>query len=141
MDAQLKNKVIGILRAASMRWSEKNEAKKLARVERGLYECAMCKDLFSGTEIHMDHKEPVIDPYVGWISFDSFIERLFIPKEGYQVLCENCHTSKTMVEKEIRKMARQQKKELEKEEKKKNGKAKRANKKSKREGDTNTDPA
>lgn len=103
MDKALKNFAVSVLRSASIRWKEKSEAIKDARIERGLYRCKMCEGAFKKHEIQADHREPVIDPHIGWQGFDSFIERLFVTKDKYDILCKTCHTAKTLVEDEIRK--------------------------------------
>jgi len=51
--------------------------------------------------VAVDHIDPIVDPAVGFASFDEWIDRCFVEVEGYQVLCKPCHTLKTNVEKEI----------------------------------------
>lgn len=95
------------LRQASFRWKARNEALVAARVERGRYLCASCGGLFGPKEIQVDHIHPVVDPKVGFTTFDDYIQRLFCPVEGYQVLCcgdgeTGCHGVKTRIENEMR---------------------------------------
>jgi hypothetical protein len=47
--------------------------------------------------VWVDHKDPVvpIDREIGW---DDFVNRLFCVKENYQVLCDDCHTRKSLDE-------------------------------------------
>jgi hypothetical protein len=40
------------------------------------------------------------------VSWDSFIERLFVEKDGYQALCVACHSVKTSKERLVRKAAK-----------------------------------
>lgn len=94
--------VKGKLRQHSVKWPPRNYAMRLARVERGLYKCASCEDSFKSTQVQLDHIEPVVNIKEGWKSFDSFIERLFVPAEGFQVLCKSCHQQKTLVESAMR---------------------------------------
>jgi len=119
IEGKLKTYLIGVLRSASIRWAEKNEAFKLARIERGRYQCKMCSDLFKREQCIADHIDPVVDPHVGWVSLDSFAERLFVDRSKYQILCRTCSDIKTMVEDEIRKAKtverNEKKKEVEKE--------------------------
>lgn len=132
MEKSLKNKVVGILRSASVRWPFKTEAMRLARVERGLYKCAGCGSLVKNGQFIMDHIVPCV-PLTGWDNFDGFIERLFVPAEGYQLLCLTCDATKTLLEDEMRKLHTLKKneekkiqKKLEKQrlkEEKRNGKA------------------
>ena len=53
--------------------------------------------------IVVDHINPIIDPAVGFISWDSFIEGLFCEAENLQALCKDCHKIKTKEETDIAK--------------------------------------
>ncbi len=90
--------VKGLLRRGSFHWKARTEAMVAARVERGKYLCASCGDLFGPKEVDLDHNEPVIDPKTGFTTWDSYIERLFCPAEGFSVLCKACHEAKTKIE-------------------------------------------
>ncbi len=100
--ADLKRFLIPVLRRATYRWKERGEALKAARIERGLYKCADCKNQFKAKEVQLDHILPVVDPKTGWIDWNTFITRLFVFKEGWQVLCSTCHDQKTMLEDALR---------------------------------------
>jgi len=106
------------LRNASMKWPPKNEAKKRARVERGVYMCAgygrpphkvpasLPPKPGNKRRINnavVDHINPVIDPHKGFTSWDEVIDRMFCEADGLQVLCHECHKAKTADEKEISK--------------------------------------
>ena len=109
---ELKRFLIPKIRSASYRWSERSQAIKNARVERGRYKCQMCgnKELKNG-EFVMDHTSPVV-PFEGWDgNWDTYIRRMFVRAEDFQALCHSCHTMKTATEVEIRKMYRQKKKD------------------------------
>ena len=71
--------------------------------EAAHYTCASCTLEFPAKEVQVDHIAPVVDPVVGFVSWDLFIERLFCSKENLQVLCKECHAVKTKEEKELRK--------------------------------------
>jgi hypothetical protein len=108
------------LRSASMRWPPKYKVKSKARVERGLYRCEGYN-----REAHVvpaslppkpgnkrridnvlvDHIVPVVCPNMGFVDWDSFIDRLFCDSSGLQVLCHECHLAKTADEKIVRKNA------------------------------------
>jgi 5-methylcytosine-specific restriction endonuclease McrA len=96
----------GALRRASLMWGPINECRKLARRERGKYECNMCHELFGAKECHVDHRNPVVDIIKGWESWDVFIARLFCDVENLDLLCKNCHESKSAMEVQMRKYAR-----------------------------------
>jgi len=81
-------------------------------VSRGKYQCAECKELFGPKEVILDHIEPVVDPKTGFTTWDDFINRLFCPVEGFQVLCHTCSDSKTIIEDHMREHFKTCKEEL-----------------------------
>lgn len=105
--------VKGGLRGVSRRWPPKYECINGAFAERGvnpktgrvakLYFCAICNQKFPASNIQVDHIEPVIDPEVGFTSWDDVINRMFCEKENLQCLCKECHKAKTAQEKDKRK--------------------------------------
>lgn len=102
-DKQLKKFLLPMMRKRSLYWWARNEAKKLARVERGLYQCNSCKKIFTGSQINVDHRNPVINVKTSWVSWDHFIKSLFCDVSNLQVLCILCHTAKSSIESELRK--------------------------------------
>lgn len=98
----LKTWLTGELRRSSFRWRARTEAMQNARVERGKYKCNSCGDLFGPKQIILDHIEPVVDPKVGWVDWNTFIERLFVPAEKFQILCHACSDVKTALEDAMR---------------------------------------
>jgi hypothetical protein len=99
--------LIWTLRRASYRWPARGQAMAEARVSRGQYRCAKCKGIFGNKHISLDHKKPVVNPKWpkkwDWkVYIAEYIERLFCDKEGFQVLCDDCHDEKTAREKAIR---------------------------------------
>lgn len=104
----LKRLIIHRLRQASRFWIGKREAREKSKllVPDGMfkngnprsklkYVCAACLGFFDIKETHMDHINPVIDPNIGFVDWNTYIERLFVDKDGYQTLCIPCHTKKT----------------------------------------------
>lgn len=96
------------LRRLSYQWPARKQAIRNARVSRGKYECAMCKEagieaLYGPKQIVLDHIHPVIDPFDGWVDWNNYIERLFCDVDNWQVLCKDHHDMKTTLENEIRK--------------------------------------
>lgn len=110
----LKRFLISILRRATYRWPPRSEALKEGRKERNAYECAMCKDIYKNNEIVLDHIKPVVDPKLGFTTWDDYINRMFPEKEGFQVLCSDCHDIKTDLEDEMRKHFHKERKKNEK---------------------------
>lgn len=95
-------------------WPPRKLAIQAARIERGVYKCASCDGRFGPKEIQLDHKIPVIDEEIGFVDWNTYIDRLFCEEENFQVLCKPCHEAKTFLEQEIRKQVkRDNKKETE----------------------------
>lgn len=89
------------LRRATYRWPFGHMAMKRQHIDRGLYQCESCKGSFGPKEINKDHVEPVI-PVTGFKSWDETIKRMFCKSTEYQILCLDCHDSKTLVENQMR---------------------------------------
>ena len=58
------------------------------------YQCADCKDWFLRKEVDIDHIVPC-GTLKSFKDLSLFCERLFVEKEGLQVLCKVCHKKKT----------------------------------------------
>lgn len=120
-EARFRSFIISALRKAP--WPPKFEAKKLAKVGYNQYKCAKCGNIGPATleplegksrrrnNADVDHIEPVVDPSVGFVDWNTFIERLYCEVEGFQVLCWECHTEVTAEEREIAKERRRREKE------------------------------
>ena len=104
---------------------ERNKAKKRAKIDTALYKCenkdcnvaiydgvshknymkAVDKhpeyDIIKGV-IEIDHIDPVIDPKTGFVDFNTYIARRWVPAECYQALCKDCHSKKSAEEDEER---------------------------------------
>lgn len=111
LEKRLKPFIIQTLRRASYRWPERNEALKAARVDRGLYKCASCEKTYGRKEVHIDHISPVV-PVTGFTSWDLYIERMFCAADQLQILCELCHSVKSLLEREQRKIHKRNNKEV-----------------------------
>jgi 5-methylcytosine-specific restriction endonuclease McrA len=99
------------LRRASYKWPGRYKAVAAARVDRGQYKCAICGELFGTKQIALDHIEPVVDPKIGFVDWNTFIKRMFVEPDGYQVLCRaKCHKIKTKQETKQRTRTRRKKK-------------------------------
>src|ERR1700677_279103 len=99
------------LRRASFRWPPRGEALKAARIERGLYQCNLCKGRFKNKEVKVDHVDPVVPILSNSCrnvspSTEQFVQRMFPAGEGFQVLCKPCHDNKTRSENEQRRESR-----------------------------------
>ena len=61
------------------------------------YKCAKCKKHYKAKEVSVDH----IETAGSLNTFDDigpFVKRLFCGTDGLQVLCKDCHTTKTASE-------------------------------------------
>lgn len=92
-------------------WPPKYAAIKSAFVSNGvnpktgrkckLHRCCACNGLFPQKDVQADHIEPVV-PIEGFTDWNTYIERLYVEKEGFQVMCKTCHKKITDEEKALR---------------------------------------
>lgn len=112
-EARFNSFIKSSLRSGSVRWPPRFQAlansyvgkkqnKSTGRVAKH-YLCAHCKEEFPASKVQVDHINPVIDPYKGFVSWDEVINRMFCEVEGLQILCLLCHKEKTNKEKQIAK--------------------------------------
>lgn len=100
------------LRAASSRWPPKYQCLNEAFVDKRVniktgregkhYKCNSCNGVFPTSEVQVDHIIPAV-PVSGFTNWDEVINLMFCEKEGFQVLCKPCHSSKTAEERQLRK--------------------------------------
>lgn len=112
--------IVGTLRSGFRRFPNKYEVLKEAFVGKKLnektnrvgmhYRCAHCLGEFPAKDVNIDHIEAAVDPAVGFVNWDTFIERLFCPKENLQCLCNKCHDQKSSEERKIRNDTKQKNK-------------------------------
>lgn len=108
--ARFNSFIKSLLRKGTQRWSPKNLCLKTARMSKGNYLCNGCQEIVPVTvvkggkrvkNVHVDHILPVVDPAVGFTTWDDCIERMFCEVEGFQVLCSGCHSAKTSEERQV----------------------------------------
>jgi ribosomal protein L44E len=112
-EARYRSFVTSTLRAGSRKWPPKYETLNAAKTEKKVnkatgrlaqhYKCAMCEQEYTQKDVQVDHIKPVIDPKKGFVSWDTYIDRMFCEGKNLQVLCKICHAEKTQLEKEISK--------------------------------------
>lgn len=100
--------IVSVLRAGTRRYPPKfltlNEAKTEKKInpktgrQAQYYACAKCKEDFPAKQVQVDHKKPVVDPKVGFVDWNTYIERMFCEKKNFQILCLECHKAKTKKE-------------------------------------------
>lgn len=116
-EAEYRSFIKNQLRSATRKWSPIQLCKKRANIARGLYKCECCGQEVPPTvfdedkrkrvnNIYVDHIKPIIDPEIGWVSWDSTIENMFCELDNLQLLCGNCHKIKSQEEIEIAKLRR-----------------------------------
>lgn len=116
-EAQFTSFVKGNLRRTTQKWGPIQDCLREARTRRGFYNCAGCGDEVAAStrnemgqrvkNVHVDHIVPIIDPDIGWVSWDETINRMFSERENLQVLCYECHKVKSDDEKARAKNRRQ----------------------------------
>lgn len=73
----------------------------LASKPRVEFKCSVCNSWHMGKNIQVDHRDPVVDPHIGFIDWNTFIERLFCEAHNLDLICKDCHKIKTDHEKSI----------------------------------------
>lgn len=119
-EAKYKGFIKNQLRSATRKWPPISQCLKDARVARGVYRCAGChEDVPASTKeerkkvknVYVDHIQPIVDPEIGWTSWDETIERMFCEADNLQLLCKKCHDAKTSEERTIANERRKREKE------------------------------
>lgn len=89
------------LRKAFTRWPPKYECLNDARTpyegdgrQKWQYKCAECEQQFMQKEVEVDHIEQA-GSLKTYEDLPEFVRKLFVRKEGMQVLCKPCHSVKT----------------------------------------------
>jgi len=113
-EARYRSFITSALRSASRRWPPKYSALKAALIGRKEnkktgklaqhYKCAVCVGEFVANDVQVDHIYPVVDPDVGFVSWDKYIENMYCEEVSFQILCLSCHKEKTLREKLKRKI-------------------------------------
>jgi len=89
------SKIVNALRRLWLFSPERREAIKSSKVTGG-YKCCVCGGIIPNQKlVKVDHKEQVRSH--GW-DWDTFMERLFCPSEGLQIMCKGCHDMKSKEE-------------------------------------------
>lgn len=105
-EAQFWWRIRSALRQQWRWWKPKQEARRRARLSKGLYVCALCQNTFTSKEIEVDHKKPC-GSLRCYDDLPRFIERLFAEDvDSYRVLCKPCHNGITQAERKRAKQAK-----------------------------------
>lgn len=113
--AKLKNFVVSQLRGSFRKYYVKYEVLNEAKTEKKVnastgriaqhYRCNGCKKEFVQSQVQIDHIEGVTDNR-GFVDWNTYIDRLFCPKDNLQCLCLSCHKRKTKDENAERRKAK-----------------------------------
>lgn len=114
MEVKFRRKIERALRRLHWQWEPYKSIKNKAKVGPTAWQCCKClKICYSGksestfknlkkkyknvekASIYIDHIIPVDDTNVGFIDWNTYIQRLFTPEENYQPLCKECHEIKS----------------------------------------------
>ncbi len=92
-------------------WGPRAEALAKAFVKHGinpktgrkckLHRCSTCGTLSVVSDLRVDHIKPIIDPQVGFTTWDDFIRNLFCEVDNLQAVCVPCHDRKTRAERMV----------------------------------------
>lgn len=106
----------GGLRSISKRWGPRYQCLNNAEIGKKInvktgrlakhYTCNCCKGEFVAADVQVDHISPIIDPEIGFESWDSIIHNMFCEADNLQVLCKTCHADKSNKERQIAKQRR-----------------------------------
>lgn len=107
-EGRLRTFITSTLRGGFRKYPPKYETLKAASVGKKVnaktnrmaehFTCNMCKGEFPAKEVQVDHVEPVVCPFTGFVDWNTFINRLFCEGGNLQVLCSPCHDVKTAEE-------------------------------------------
>ena len=85
-EARYRSFVTSTLRAGSRKWPPKYETLNAAKTEKKInkatkrlaqhYLCAMCEQEYTQKDVQVDHIKPVVDPKVGFVSWDTYIDKI-----------------------------------------------------------------
>lgn len=110
------------LRSATRKWAPIQKCRKRAHVGRGEYRCEGCHEVVPPTiydedkrkrvpNVFVDHIIPIVDPEIGFTTWDDVINRMFCDSDNLQLLCRKCHKEKSENEVEIAKARRAREKD------------------------------
>ena len=111
---RLKSFITSTLRGGFRKYPIKYETLKSASVGKKInvktnrmaehFTCNSCKQAFPAKDVNVDHVEPVVCPFTGFVDWDTYISRLYCDGENLQILCSSCHDIKTAEERIERKV-------------------------------------
>ena len=119
-EARYRSFIQSLLRQGTRRWAPTTDVKNRAKVARGQYKCECCGEIVGPTRkdgrrrvhnIFVDHIDPIVDPAVGFEGWDKYIERMFCEADNLQLICKDCHDTKSAEERAVAVERRRKEKE------------------------------
>lgn len=100
----LRTKITQALRRTWFYSPDRNAVTKRCRVKGKGFKCEGCHLIVD--KIAIDHIEPVVNTKDGFIDWNTYIDQLFVDETKQQGLCKDCHSAKSRVEQELRKIGK-----------------------------------
>lgn len=82
-------------RRKAPRYNKDGSRHKIDAVEHLCNVCHQWKRSVKGSKVVVDHIEPVVDPEVGFVDFNTYFERMWCDRSNLQKICGDCHRKKT----------------------------------------------
>lgn len=116
--ARLRSFIMSALRRAQ--WPPKYKSIAQARICRApnpktgkmamLHSCPCCKSVYTASDMHADHREPVVPVNGVWgettrflgYNWNELLQRLLVEVDGFDAICKTCHKEKTKTERKQR---------------------------------------
>lgn len=77
------------------RYNKDGSRHKVDAVEHLCNVCHQWKRSSKGLMVVVDHIDPVVDPEVGFVDFNTYIKRMWCDPSKLQKICGECHRKKT----------------------------------------------
>lgn len=84
-----------VMRSGWLRSKLRSGVIQAARIERGQYRCASCKDIFKANELEVDHQYSRVGFSGEEVSFTEFVNNTFCDPQYLAALCKPCHKWRT----------------------------------------------
>lgn len=114
--AKINNLIKKYLRNASLKSPYRQLVLDKAKVDAATHQCSDCgcyvysgvsdknykelvgkypKQRFKRGKIEVNHIEPVVEPNVGFVDWNTYVSRLFVDDDKMNALCKECHEKLT----------------------------------------------
>lgn len=82
-------------RRKAPRYNKDGSRHKIDAVEHLCSVCHQWRRSTKGSKVVVDHIEPVVDPEVGFVDFNTYFKRMWCDRSNLQKICGECHRKKT----------------------------------------------